>query len=80
MDLSILESIMSRVKFSQMSIIYSCQGLSCCPYNWGVCNMFSKVSERGELTVMSFNNFKVIALYRVTSDTVKIISRLNFLT
>ena len=74
-----LESTM-RVKFSQMSIIYSCWGFSFCLYNWGVCNIFSKVSARGELTVMSFNNFKVIAQYRVTSVTVKIISRLNFLT
>ena len=60
MDLSMLESTM-RVKFSQMSIIYSCWGFSSCLYNWGVCNIFSKVSARGELTVMSFNNFKVIA-------------------
>ena len=74
-----LESI-TRVKVSQMSIIYSCWGFSCCPYNWGICNIFSKVSARGELTVMSFNNFKVIAQYRVTSLMVKIISRLKFLT
>ena len=49
MDLSLLESIM-RVTFSQMSIIYSCQGFICCPFNWSVCNIFSKVSARGELT------------------------------
>ena len=79
MDLSLLESII-RVKFSQMSIIYSCQGFICCPFNWSVCNIFSKVSARGELTVMSFSNFKVIAQYRVTSIMVKTISRLKFLT
>ena len=32
MDLSLLESIM-RVTFSQMSMIYSCRGFSCCLYN-----------------------------------------------
>ena len=39
---------MTQFYFSQSSVIYFCQGFSCCPFYRGVRN--SKVSARRELT------------------------------
>ena len=55
------EFIIAGICFSQMSVIYFCQGSSCCLYYRGVRN--SEVSARQEMTVLGLKVDKKITFH-----------------